>query len=314
MLAFHSKAGIVRYDQDHAPRKISLQTGENLRIDNGDFAAAITDGFQPAMLELLAAGKIPALHMTNAIHPTWCDQISHQFTHHPATKREGVTPPIHSLGSHLYSCPKGETLSCYFRNIEDRNSAMATVLPDGYDPIVSFLRAACELQDADLEYLSYNGSMVRHGVLRLWGAGSRPEGGGRCYFAVPHEDYEETNAEHSMLRQIHGSDNVYSMIICIDAVPDKEPETIVWNRRMTLDEIRDPANKHPWANYGFRESLLEGVEALSLRLRKGDAAIIPAHNVHAVVGFPGFRRCTYMAFFHLRKTAATGFSKMIFRT
>ncbi len=294
-------------------QEVLLTTGESLHINSDTFVAGVIEGLQPAMLTAVTSGKIPALHIKNAMSHEWCNQVSERFMHHPATKKEGVTPPIYSLGTHLYSCPKGETFSSYFRDIERSNAAIANVLPNGNDPIVSFLQAACELNDAKFEYLSLNGVSVRHGTLRLWGKDSGASSGGRCYFAVPHEDYEETNDQHP-LPQIYQSNNVYSIVLCIDAVHDREPETLVWNRRMTLAEIRDPNNRHPWASYGYRESLLDDVDCMLFRLKKGDAAIIPAHNVHAVIGFPGFRRCTYMAFFHLIKTTPSGFSKMIFRT
>lgn len=297
-----------------AGKKIKLASGETLRVTNDAFVPAITKGLQPSMLIPLADGRVPALHMKKAINLDWCDQVSERFANHPATHKEGVSPPIYSLGSHLYSCLKGEASSCYFQGIEQQNQAISHVLPNRYDPIVSFLRDACELNDAQFEYLSHEGATVRHGALRLWGGGSQASDRGRCYFAMPHEDYEETNDNNPLLHQIHGVDNVYSIIFCIDAVEGHEPETIVWDRRITLDEINDPANHHPWANYGFSESLLDGVDAMSFQLKKGDAAIIPAHHIHAVIGFPGFRRCTYMAFFHFVKTPSGGFSKIIFRT
>lgn len=314
MLVSDSNASKVQYTQNHTAQEISLVTGESLQINNGAFAAAITEGLQPAMLAMLADGTIPAIHMKNAVDSEWCDQVSERFAQHPATEKEGVVPPIYSLGSHLYSCPKGEAVPCYFQNIEKMNTAMASVLPNGHDPIVSFLQEACELNNAQFEYLTLDGVSVRHGALRLWGEGSHSISDERCYFAAPHEDYEETNDNNPLLDQIYDSDNVYSIILCIDAVEDKEPETIVWDRRMTLDEINDPGNRHPYSSYGYKESLLEGVDAMSIRLKKGDVAIMPTHKIHAVIGFSGFRRCSYMAFFHLRKTGSKGFSKMIFRT
>lgn len=296
------------------PRQdIVLVTGESLKISGDTFVACVTEGLLPASLSAVTSGKAPALHIKNAMSQEWCNQVAKRFEEHAATKKEGVTPPIYSLGTHLYSCPKGESGSSYFRDIEQSNAAIEDVLPNGDDPIVSFLRKACELSDAKFEYLSLNGHSVRHGTLRMWGKDSGSSSVGRCYFAVPHEDYEETNDKHP-LPQIYESNNVYSIVLCIDAVNDKEPETIVWNRRMTLQEIRDPINQHPWASYGFRESLLEGVDSMLLRLKKGDAAVIPAHNVHAVIGCPGYHRCTYMAFFHLIDSKPGGFSKMIFRT
>lgn len=314
MLAHQIEANEARYPKDPMVDEVVLTTGESLKVTNGAFSPEVADGFQPTMLAGLADEKIAALHMRNAVDLKWCDRVSDRFAQHPETKKEGVSPPIYSLGSHLYSAAEGETFSGYFKNIEQRNLAISSVLPEGHDPIVSFLKEACKVNNAEFEYLSFNDESVRHGSLRLWGGGSRPAEDGRCYFAVPHEDYEETNADHALLEQIHDSDNVYSIILCIDAVDDKEPETIVWDKHLTLEEIRDPNNKHPWASYGYSESILEGVESMLFRLKKGDAAIIPSHNVHAVVGFPGFRRCTYMAFFHLIKTESGGFSKMIFRT
>ncbi len=313
MLVTHTDASRSSRADRPTAHDVVLATGETLRVSNGSFAATITEGLQPAMLAALAEGSVPALCMTDAVDPAWCDYVSERFAQHPATKREGVTPPIYSMGSHLYSWPKGQT-AAYFRDIEARNAAIASVLPDGHDPIVAFLRDACAMSQAKLEYLSSDGASVRHGALRRWGDGSRASQAERCYFAVPHEDYVETNADHGHLDQLRKADNVYSIILCIDAVADKEPETIVWNRRLTLDEVRDPGNRHPWASYGYNETLLEGVDALSLRLKKGDAAIIPAHNVHSVVGFPGFRRCTYMAFFHFVGRRSGGFDKLIFRT
>jgi len=295
-------------------QEVLLATGESFQITNSAFSPTVTDGFQPTLLSALADEKIAALHMKNAIGLDWCDQVADQFACHPATTKEGVSPPIHSLGSHLYSCAKGELFSCYFQDIEQRNSAISSVLPDGHDPIVSFLQEACEVNNAQFEYLSFEDAIVRHGAFRRWGEGSQSIENGRCYFAVPHEDYQETNADHSLLGQIHDTNNVYSVILCIDAVDNKEPETIVWDRRLTLEEVRDPNNNHPWASYGYKESLLKDSDAMLFRLKKGDAAIIPAHNLHAVIGFPGFRRCTYMAFIHFVKKESDGFSKMIFRT
>jgi len=286
--------------------EVSLTTGECLQISSDSFLAGVTEGLQPAMLTAVTSGKVSALHIENAMGHEWCDQVSERFTYHPATKKEGVTPPIFSLGTHLYSCPKGMSSSLFFRDIEQSNTAIEDVLPNGIDPIVSFLQDACELNGAKFEYLSHNDFSIRHGTLRLWGKDSGTSSGGRCYFAVPHEDYEETN-DHHPLPQIHQANNVYSIVLCIDAIPDREPETIVWNRRMTLEEIRNPENKHPWASYGYRESFLEGLDGMLIRLKKGDAAIIPAHNVHAVVGYPGFQRCTYMAFFHLIGATPNGF-------
>jgi hypothetical protein len=299
--------------EKHTNREVDLATGESFKISSDTLLTGVIEGLQPALLTQVTRGKVLALHIKNAMGHEWCDQVTQRFAHHPATKKENVTPPIYSLGTHLYSCPQGESFSGYFRDIEMSNAAIADVLPQGRDPIVSFLQDACELIDAKFEYLSLGGFSVRHGTLRLWGKGSDSPSGGRCYFAVPHEDYEETNDRHR-LPQIHQSNNVYSIVLCVDAVSGREPETIVWNRRMTLEEIRDPNNRHLWASYGYRESLLEGVDSILLRLRKGDAAIIPAHNVHAVVGYPGFQRCTYMAFFHLINATPSGFSKMIFRT
>lgn len=313
MLVSHPDAS--RSPRAHEPtaHAVVLATGETLRVSNGSFAATTTDGLQPAMLAALADGSVPALRMTDAVDPAWCDYVSERFAQHPATTREGVTPPIYSLGSHLYSWPKGQT-AAYFRDIEACNAAIASVLPDGHDPITAFLRDACAMSQATLEYLASDGASVRHGALRRWGDGSRASQAGPCYFAVPHEDYAETHADHGHLEQIRNADNVFSIILCIDAVADQEPETILWDRRLTLEEIRDPGNRHPWASYGYNEALLEGVAALSLRLKKGDAAIIPAHNLHCVVGFPGFRRCSYMAFFHFIGRRPGGFDKLIFRT
>lgn len=296
-----------------ANSEVILATGESLKISTDTLLTCMAEGFQPARLTDVTSGKVLALHIKNAMSHKWCDQVAQRFADHPETKKENVTPPIYSLGKHLYSCPQGESFSGYFRDIEASNIAITDVLPQGRDPIVSFLQDACELAGAKFEYLSLGGFSVRHGTLRLWGKGSDSSSGGRCYFAVPHEDYVETNDRHR-LPQIHQSNNVYSIVLCVDAVRDREPETIVWNRRMTLAEIRDPNNRHLWASYGYRESLLDGVDSTLLRLRKGDAAIIPAHNVHAVVGHPGFQRCTYMAFFHLINATSSGFSKMIFRT
>lgn len=294
-------------------RELRLATGEHLRVGGTAFAPAVTEGLQPAIVARLADGDVPALLMRGAVSPAWCDEVSDRFAQHSATRREAVMPPIYSLGSHLYSCPAGEAYTCYFRGIEESNAAISSVLPGGHDPIVSFLREACRLAGAQFAYLSHEGVSVRHGTLRRWGDDPGAPSGGRSYFAVPHEDFEETRAKHPF-PDLSEADNVYSIALCIDVVEDKEPETIIWDRRLTLAEVRDPDNQHPWASYGYKESLLDGVDAMSFRLKKGDVAILPAHNVHAVVGFPGFRRCTYMAFFHLVKTAQGGFTKMIFRT
>lgn len=300
--------------KEYTVQDIVLATGESLQVTDTNFAAAVMDGFQPAMLAPLITGETPAIHIKNAVDQQWCRQVTERFIQHPATKSENVTPPIYSLGSHLYSCPAGDEFSGYFRDVEQMNAAIASVLPEGYDPIVDFLQKACQLNGVHFEYLSCNGASVRHGSLRLWGEGAEVSNDKLCYFAAPHEDYEETNAKHPALRQIYGSNNLYSIILCIDAVKDREPETLVWNRRMTLEEIRNPENKHAWSSYGYNESIIKGIDAISIRLKKGDAAIIPAHNIHAVIGYPGFRRCSYMAFFHLTQPTPTGFSKLVFRT
>jgi hypothetical protein len=299
--------------QQSVYREIHLSTGETLRIGAHAYGATVVEGLQPAILAAVASGALPALHIKNAVSIQWCDLVSDRFTRHPATMKEDVLPPIYSLGSHLYSCPTGESFSYYFQRIEQSNAAIAEILPNGWDPIVSFLKDACELGGSRFEYLSANGLSIRHGSFRTWGKDSGSTADGRCYFAAPHEDYEETNNNHP-LPQIYQSNNVFSIILCIDAVHDCEPETIVWNQRMTLDEISDPNVRHSWASYGYRESLFQDVDSMLIRLKKGDAAIIPAHNVHAVIGYSGFQWCTYMAFFHLIEPTPTGFSKLVFRT
>lgn len=300
--------------KDFNSREIILATGEKLRITNGNLATEVTEGFQPATLATLGTEKALAIHMRNAVDQNWCEHVTERFMRHPATKSENVSPPLYSLGSHLYSCRSGDELSGYFQIVDGMNAAIKSVLPEGHDPIVAFLQEACKLNNAEFEFLSCNGISVEHGSLRLWGSGIQDSNEGRYYFAAPHEDYVETNANHPALHQIYGLDTLYSIILCIDAAEDREPETLVWNRRMSLEEIKNPENKHAWASYGYNESIIEGIDSLLIRLKKGDVAIIPAHNVHAVIGYPGFQRCSYMAFFHLVKNTPTGFSRMVFRT
>jgi hypothetical protein len=100
--------------QQRACRDISLSTGEILQIGALDYGATVVEGLQPAMLAAVASGKIPVLHIRNAVSLQWCDLVLDRFTHHTATKKEDVVPPIYSLGTHLYSCPKGESFSFYF--------------------------------------------------------------------------------------------------------------------------------------------------------------------------------------------------------
>jgi hypothetical protein len=297
----------------NSTRQVCLSSGEILQISESAYSATTINGLQPEMLSAVTSGMVPALHIKNAVSTQWCDLVTNRFTRHPETRKEDVVPSIYSLGTHLYSCPRGESLTYYFQKVEQSNAAIEEILPHGRDPMVTFLKEACDLNGAGFEYLTADELSIRHGSLRMWGKGSGSKEDGRCYFAVPHEDYEETNDNHR-LPQIYQSNNVYSIVLCIDAVHDREPETIVWNRRMTLEETRDPRNRHSWASYGYRESLLQDVDSMLIRLSRGDAAIIPAHNVHAVVGYPGFQRCTYMAFFHLIKPTQNGFQKLIFRT
>jgi hypothetical protein len=299
--------------QPNVSREVCLSTGETLKVSDGAYSAATIKGLQPSMLGAVVSGLAPALHIENAVSMQWCDLVTSRFTRHPETRKEDVVPPIYSLGAHLYSCARGESLSCYFQKVEQSNAAIEEILPYGHDPMVTFLQDACKLNGASFEYLTAQEFSIRHGSLRMWGKDSGSRADELCYFAVPHEDYEETNDKHR-LPQIYQSNNVYSIVLCIDAVRGREPETIIWNHRMTLDDIRNPQNKHSWASYGYRESLLQDADSALIRLRKGDAAIIPAHNVHAVVGYPGFQRCTYMAFFHLINPTRNGFEKLVFRT
>jgi hypothetical protein len=150
-------------------REIHLSTGETLKIGAHAYNATVVEGLQPAMLAEVASGAVPALHIKNAVSLQWCDLVSDRFARHPATKKEDVLPPIYSLGNHLYSCPMGESFSYYFQKIEQNNAAIAEILPNGSDPIVSFLKDACELGGSTFEYLSANGLSIRHGSLRMWG-------------------------------------------------------------------------------------------------------------------------------------------------
>ena len=110
MLVSESRAAEVqpRYSVRPAAQERLLASGESLQITNDVFIPAVTEGLQPAMLQLLADGEVPALHMKKAVDHRWCDHVAEKFAHHPATQKEGVSPPIFSLGSHLYSCPAGE--------------------------------------------------------------------------------------------------------------------------------------------------------------------------------------------------------------
>ncbi|OUD12283.1 hypothetical protein [Thioflexithrix psekupsensis] len=202
--------------KEYPPRTVVLPTGQALALNHDPhFKAVVTEGLRPELVADLARGRIVALHAKNAFDPDWCDLVAERFTQHPATKKEGVIPPIYSLGSHLYSYPKEAGAAAYFSNIEHTNQAISDVLPNGHDPIVSFLQAACEWHDAEFEYLSLNGTSVRHGSFRLWGEGTPlSEEDAQCYFAAPHEDYAETNANNSSLPQIYQSNNVYIPKLC----------------------------------------------------------------------------------------------------
>jgi len=259
------------------------------------------------------SGSTAGLVIKDAVDDTWCDELNNAFIKHPSTKKEGVEPPIYSLGSHLYACGSGTTVPCYFDTLEESNKAISEILPKGFDPLISSLKEACDFMACDFEFLKHEGKEVRHGNLRLWGAGTSasPE---LSYFALPHEDYEETNSNHPMLEQIHGLGNIYSIILCTDAIEGYEPETILWNGRLSLEQVLDPENRHDKGSYGFSETVLENFEATSIRLRKGDMGIIPAHNIHAVVGYPGFARSTYMAFFQVEFDEFGKPSRMVFRT
>ena len=297
--------------------KTELPCGKVVGTYSKEFQPEVVCGLAPHLLGRLNSGATPALHMVDAIDKKWCDQVNTAFSNHADVKQEGVNPVILSLGQHLYACGSGTTIECYFDKLEASNKAMREILPDGVDPLVDFLKNGCNLSNAEYEALCYNGIAVEHGTLRLWGQGDgkvdkcQPK---KKYFALPHEDYEETNASHPMLSQIQGTNNIFSIILCIDAVPGREPTTILWDKRMTLDDIRDPQYRNQLGTYGFDEKILHASAVTAIQLKKGDMAVIPAHAVHAVVGYEGMKRSTYMAFFHFVKSKDGTIKKIIFRT
>ena len=94
---------------------------------------------------------------------------------------------------------------------------MKGILPITEDPILNFLVESCDRWGIEFEKLGIQNKIVEQGTLRLWGRGTDHESD-NVYFALPHEDYEETNANHPLLHQIQGTDNIYSIILCLDAV------------------------------------------------------------------------------------------------
>jgi hypothetical protein len=318
-------SGLLRHSQ-------FLSSGLNTIIESVELpqnrtVGVISEDFKPkrvtrnemdAIHELLA-GRVAGLQFKEAISKEWCDQVTDSFIKNPHVHKENVSPAIYTIGKHLYACGSGEAVECYFKDLDKTNETMKSVLPDNRDLMIEFVRELAETNDLEFEFLEHAGHRVEHGTLRLWGGSDRIEGldSGQSllrYFALPHEDLKETRADHPMLSQIQKSDNIYAIILCLQAVEGKEPRTIIWDKELTLQEIRNKDNKSADGSYGFSTALLEDSPVSAIRLTPGDIGILPAHKVHSVVGHAGATRCTLSGFMHFIKDDSGNAVKIVFRT
>lgn len=237
---------------------------------------------------------------------------------HPDVNREKVSPPIFTLGKHLYACGSGEAVECYFSELGQTNKIMEGIFPAGRDLMMSFVERIALENGLELEFLSYAGGQVEHGTLRLWGSSSEKDENiiqpDLKYFALPHEDLKETNSSHPMLSQIRDCDNIHAIILCLQAVDGREPRTVLWNKELTLDQIRDQDNKSEEGSYGYSTKVLRDSAVAAIRLTPGDIGILPAHKIHSVVGYDGASRCTLSGFMHFIKDDDGRPVKIVFRT
>jgi|GEM_PF-1927953 len=300
-----------------------LPGGEIVGKLDPDFNVEIIQDRSFDSIHKLAAGRVAGLQFKNVASIDWCQEVATRFIEHPETHRESVIPAIFTLGKHLYACGSGETIQCYFNEMEDTNRVMKTIFPNQEDLLISFLKELATSNGLGFEFLEAEGKSVQHGTLRLWGrkesadkqsdATSESENSLR-FFANPHEDLKETNSDHPMLQQIQGCDNIYGVILCISAVPGHEPRTVLWDKELNLSEIRDPKNKISGGSYGFTTALLEDSKVCAIKLLPGDLGIIPAHKVHAVVGYDNAERCTLSGFIHFIKDSDGRPTKIVYRT
>ncbi|MFN4894448.1 MAG: hypothetical protein ACK5GN_10030 [Pseudomonadota bacterium] len=270
----------------------------------------------------LVSGRVPGLHYKGIASDQWCEDVAQRFIDHPETHKEKVVPAIYTIGKHLYACGTGTTVQCYFDELDKTSRVMKDILPDQHDPLISFLKEIAEHNGLEFEYLQADGKQVQHGTLRLWGRSEQEVGGTDDvfgdstlkFFANPHEDLKETKSSHPMLSQIQECDNIYGVILCIKAVPGKEPRTILWDKELTFDQITNPDYRTTSGSYGFKTEILADSRVCALRLEPGDLGIIPGHKVHAVVGCESAERCTLSGFIHFIKDEGGIPTKMIFRT
>jgi len=234
------------------------------RIDP-TFAAEVIRDRSFDGIHALVSGRVAALQFKNIASKDWCDALTRSFIAHPEIHRESVTPAIYTLGKHLYACGSGTTIKCYFEQLPDTNRIMKSILPNQEDRLITFLKEMAEANGLDFEYLQAGGNQVEHGTLRLWGrkngatnnGTTASSGSSLTFFANPHEDLKETSSDHPMLKQINNCDNIYGVILCIQAVPGKEPRTVLWDKELDLSTIRDSRNRFESGSYGFSTKLLE---------------------------------------------------------
>jgi hypothetical protein len=312
--------------QGNSSSSPSLPGNKIIGRQSEEFAARVTTDNCLDSVHELVAGRIAALHFKGVVSTQWCDEVTERFKNHRDVHREGVEPPIFTVGKHLYACGEGATIECYFKDLPKFNKIMDELLPKQEDPLIDFLARMAKENGMDFELLKADGCCVEHGTLRLWGNastnskntsqihGCRHAGGDLVWFALPHEDLKETNASHPMLTQIQGTDNIYGVILCLQAVQGREPRTILWNKELSLEQIKDPLNKSTHGSYGFSEQLLQDAEVTAIKLEPGDIGIIPAHKVHAVVGHKDATRCSLSGFVHFIKDADGKPIKIVFRT
>ncbi len=300
----------------------TLPGGKVIGKFNPDFRVEVIRDQSFDTVHKLASGRVAGLQFKGVASQEWCDEVTRRFVDHPETHRESVVPLIYTLGKHLYACGSGTAIQCYFDGLDDTNRVMKSILPNKQDLLIEFLRTMAKENGMEFEFLEANGKRVEHGTLRLWGRKDDPKSESVAsaehsplrYFANPHEDLKETNSDHPMLHQIQDCDNIYGVILCIQAHPGQEPRTILWDRELTLAEMRDPQNKFKSGSYGFATELLEDSSVCAIRLQPGDLGIIPAHKVHAVVGHDKAERCTLSGFIHFVKDDTGRPTKIVYRT
>lgn len=252
-------------------------------------------------LEDLFMGKSESLQVKGYIDAEARSHIVDKFIVHPDIEIEEIdpSPPIYSVGKHLYSADPQNLDQDYFAGVGVSNRVLSEIL-DGADYLGNAIKKVADQLGLELEHFNDGkGNHVRFGSLRLWGGAGTVDVGDDKFLALPHEDLIDISSRFTDL-EIADADNVYAMILCLSA-EENAPRTVIWDKVPSQEENEN--DKH---DYVFGPEMIAGADSYSIQLQPGDLGIFPAHKLHAVIG--SGERCTLSCFFHIHN------GKVIFRT